>query len=324
MNELADRHDVNRPFPLIVLRTKNESDGVISLELGSVDGVPLPEWEAGAHIDILLSNGLVRQYSLCGDCTDRQSLKIAVLRDSFSRGGSSFIHAEVRVGDRILAAGPRNNFPLVVAYRYLFIAGGIGITPILPMLGQASKAQTPWTLVYGGKSRRSMAFLETIARNDRGHVHLVPQDEFGHIDVERYLGGLLTPTAVYCCGPDPLIDAVEQACRKRSSVTLHRERFTAKHRSDAAIENCFEVKLALSGRLITVSPEQSLLSALESAGYNITNSCRAGICGTCLLKVIGGTPDHRDDLLSDAQREAGSMILPCVSRSKTRQLILEL
>lgn len=315
---------IETTMPLQVLRTTRESDSVVSLDLATIDGRPVPQWQPGAHIDVKLGNGLVRQYSLCGDYTDRSHWRIAVLRDPSSRGGSQFIHANIRPGQQIQVVGPRNHFRLVPAERYLFIAGGIGITPILPMLQQATAAGTPWTLVYGGRSRSSMAFLDSIRHYDSGNVFLIPQDECGHIDLERFLSRLRPQTAVYCCGPGPLIDAVETVCQTWPPDSLHRERFSPRQRSESAADGSFEVVLAKSGRVIQVAAGENLLSALEDAGYNVTNSCRAGICGTCLLTVLGGTPDHQDDLLSDDQRDSGTMILPCVSRSKSRQLILDL
>ena len=313
-----------RPMRLKVLRMAMETDAVILLELGSADGGPLPAWQPGAHIDLLLANGLVRQYSLCGSCTDRQIWQIAVLRVPSSRGGSSFVHQNICVGEEIRVTGLRNNFSLVDANRYLFIAGGIGITPILPMLESATLAGKSWRLVYGGRSRRSMAFRDRIKRYDPRNVELLPQDEFGQIEVRPLLSELEPATPVYCCGPAGLIDAVEDACRLSPPIELYRERFVASNGASEMDDGCFEVKLALSGKVIHVPAEQSLLSALEDAGCKITNSCRAGICGTCLLKVLDGTPDHRDDLLDDVQRESGAMILPCVSRSKSRHLVLEI
>ena len=313
-----------RPLRLKVLRLAIEADAVVSLELGRADGGLLPVWQAGAHVDVLLTNGLVRQYSLCGDCADRGTWKIAVLHVATGRGGSGFIHDNIRVGAELLVTGVRNNFALVDADRYLFVAGGIGITPILPMLESATRAGKPWRLVYGGRSRGSMAFLDRIKAYDAGGVELLPQDESGLIEVEALLEALDPATPVYCCGPAGLIDAMEDACQLWPSIKLYRERFAASGRAAEIDDGSFEVTLALSGRVIQVTSEQSLLSALEEAGCSISNSCRAGICGTCLVKVLDGTPDHRDDLLDDEQRENGTMILPCVSRSKSRHLVLEI
>ncbi|MCP4618329.1 MAG: oxidoreductase [Bradyrhizobium sp.] len=311
-------------FDIRVRRIARPSDAVMALELVTVSGDPLPAWDAGAHIDLILPDGMTRQYSLCGDPCDTMTWRIAVLCQPDSRGGSAYVHNVLRTGDVLRVAGPRNNFALVDARSYLFIAGGIGITPILPMLKEASQRQRPWTLVYGGRTRRSMAFLDEIADYDPAKVHVVPQDEVGLIDLDHHLGIPQRGTLIYCCGPGPLIDAVEIASRSWPPASLHRERFSPKSATENLLEGCFEVELALSGRVLTVGEDDSLLEVLEGAGYHVTNSCRAGICGTCLLKVLAGEPDHRDDLLNDEQRAANAMILPCVSRAKTKRLVLEL
>ena len=315
---------VPETFNVRVRRICRVSEAVVSLELACSNGDVLPEWESGAHIDLMLPNGIIRQYSLCGDRNDRTIWRIAVLREPNSRGGSEYIHQVLQAGDEIEVAGPRNNFSLCEANSYLFIAGGIGITPILPMLTEATRLKRPWTLVYGGRTRGSMAFLEEVARHDHSEVHIVPQDEFGLIDLGRHLGVPQRGALIYCCGPGPLIDAVEDASASWPPASLHLERFTPKQKAAIASEGGFEVELAISGRTLCVGEDDSLLEVLERAGYQISNSCRAGICGTCLLKVLAGEVDHRDDLLDDEQRAANAMILPCVSRSKTKRLVLEL
>ncbi len=312
----------NAVFEVDVTAVKTEADGVVSLELRSLSG-PLPSWSPGAHIDVILPNGLVRQYSLCGDPRNSGVWRIGVLREPASRGGSSCIHEEIRAGDRLQVAMPRNNFGLVEAERYLFIAGGIGITPILPMIRQVADEGKPWTLLYGGRTRGSMAFLDEISACQGGEVHIVPQDEFGLLDLPRFLGEPRTDTAVYCCGPGPLIDAVEANCRNWPAGALHRERFAPSARPKLE-KGAFEVELARSGQRLMVPAHTSLLTVLENAGHKITNSCRAGICGTCLVKVLSGVPQHNDDVLSDADRESGTVMLVCVSRCESDLLVLDL
>jgi ferredoxin-NADP reductase len=325
MVTLADeRSGSAQPFRLHVLSIDRESEGTLLVRLGAVDQALLPHWTPGAHIDLILPNGLMRQYSLCGCRDDRQSWTIVVQKEPAGRGGSVYVHEHLVAGDELVVAGPRNNFPLVESDAYLFIAGGIGITPILPMIAEVSRKCRRWTLVYGGRSLRSMALLNAIATYEDGEIHLIPFDELGPIDLAKFLGRPEPGTKVYCCGPGQLIDAVKSFCASWPPAALHRERFAPKYLEACADSGAFEVELARSGRVVCVSPDQSLLGALEDAGYCITNSCRAGICGTCLLTVLDGTPEHRDDLLDDAQREAGKMILPCVSRSKTLRLVLEL
>lgn len=312
----------NAVFEVDVTAVKTEADGVVSLELRSLSG-PLPSWSPGAHIDVILPNGLVRQYSLCGDPRNSDVWRIGVLREPSSRGGSRCIHDEIQPGDRLRVAVPRNNFGLVEAGRYLFIAGGIGITPILPMIRQVADEGRPWTLLYGGRTRGSMAFLDEISAYRGGEIHVVPQDEFGLLDLPRFLGAPRTDTAVYCCGPGPLIDAVEANCRSWPAGALHRERFAPSAKSKLE-KGAFEVELARSGQRLMVPAHTSLLTVLENAGHKITNSCRAGICGTCLVRVLSGVPQHNDDVLSDADRESGAVMLVCVSRSESDLLVLDL
>ncbi|MGB3899651.1 MAG: PDR/VanB family oxidoreductase [Mesorhizobium sp.] len=310
-------------FEVAVTAVTAEADGVVSLEMRPAHGRSLPGWTPGAHIDVILPNALVRQYSLCGDPRNPEAWRIGVLREPASRGGSCCIHEEVRVGSRLQVTTPKNNFALVDAGRYLFIAGGIGITPILPMIRQVADEGKPWTLLYGGRTRNSMAFLDEISARRGGEIHIMPQDEFGLLDLPRFLGKPGADTVVYCCGPGPLIDAVEENCRIWRAGALHRERFapSAKPRLE---KGAFEVELACSGKRLTVPAHTSLLSVLENAGLKITNSCRAGICGTCLVKVLAGTPQHNDDVLSDADRESGTVMLVCVSRSESDLLVLDL
>jgi ferredoxin-NADP reductase len=311
-------------FSLKVIGTQAEAEGVLSIELGSADGRTLPAWTPGAHIDVMLPNGLIRQYSLCGDPRRGDVWKIGVLREPSSRGGSSFIHDNLRPGSPASAAGPRNNFGLVEADRYLFIAGGIGITPLLPMIRQVAGEGKSWTLLYGGRTRHSMAFLDEIADYGGGDAHICPQDEFGLLDLQRFLGQHQSGTAVYCCGPGPLIDAVEAKCRVWPRGALHRERFAPSAKTAGREKGSFEVELARSGRRIVIPPYRSLLDMLEENGCKVTNSCRAGICGTCLIKVLAGIPEHNDDVLSIEEQESGEVILACVSRSKTDLLVLDL
>lgn len=298
------------------------ADGVRSFELCGADGCDLPAWAAGAHIDVILPNGLVRQYSLCGDAMASDSWRIAVLHEAQGRGGSGYLHLTAQAGDRIHVSQPRNNFRLVEADHYKFVAGGIGITPILPMIAEAERQGRSWQLLYGGRTRRTMAFLDELAAfGDK--VIIAPQDEVGLLDLKAYLGAHDAGTIAYVCGPGPLIDAVEAQCAPWPAGTLHRERFAPRDKV-LAEPGGFEVQLARSGERLYVPPSESLLDVLIQAGHEVTNSCTAGICGTCLVKVLAGRPDHRDDVLSDAERASGEMMLVCVSRSETDLLLLDL
>ncbi|MEU0106684.1 PDR/VanB family oxidoreductase [Streptomyces sp. NPDC006251] len=293
--------------------------GVLALTLRHPLGEPLPAWEPGAHVDVLLGPGLERQYSLCGDPADRTAWRIAVLREPDGRGGSAHVHERVAEGDKIRVRGPRNNFRLEPAPRYRFVAGGIGITPILPMLAAAEAAGAEWTLLYGGRTRDSMAFGEELARyGDR--VTIAPEDETGLLDLPSVLDDVPEDTLVYCCGPGPLLDAVEARC---PSGVLRVERFRPKEQETGDATE-FEVELARTGRTLTVSPDVSVLDAVRAAGVEVLYSCTEGTCGTCETDVLDGEPDHRDSVLTDEERAAGETMLICVSRCRGKRLVLDL
>lgn len=297
--------------------------GVVTLTLAHPRGDRLPDWAPGAHVDLVLPGGIVRQYSLCGDRWDSRSYRVGVLREPVSRGGSVFVHDQLSVGDLVPIGGPRNNFPLVPAERYLFIAGGIGITPLLPMVRQADLLGADWRLLYGGRTRGSMAFLPELARyGDR--VTVCPQDEYGLLDLEAWLGEPDRHRKVYCCGPEPLLAAVERRCADWPPGLLRTERFVPKEQAAPVRADAFEVALARTGRATTVHPGQSVLDALARLGVPVLSSCRQGICGTCETAVVEGVPDHRDSILDDAERAAGDCMFPCVSRSATDRLVLDL
>ncbi|MFF5985431.1 PDR/VanB family oxidoreductase [Streptomyces olindensis] len=304
---------------LVVGRRESAADGVLALTLRHPLGEPLPAWEPGAHVDVLLGPGLERQYSLCGDPADGTAWRIAVLREPDGRGGSAHVHEQVREGDKIRVRGPRNNFRLEPARRYRFVAGGIGITPILPMLAAAEAAGAEWTLLYGGRTRRSMAFGEELLRyGDR--VTVAPEDETGLLDLPSVLDDVPEDTLVYCCGPGPLLDAVEARC---PSGVLRVERFRPKEQETGG-DTEFEVELARSGRTLTVTPDVSVLDAVRAAGVEVLYSCTEGTCGTCETDVLDGEPDHRDSVLTDDERAAGETMLICVSRCRGKRLVLDL
>ncbi len=304
---------------LVVDRRESAADGVLALTLRHPLGEPLPAWEPGAHIDVVLGPGLERQYSLCGDPADRSAWRIAVLREPDGRGGSAHVHEQVGQGDKVRVRGPRNHFELRPAPRYRFIAGGIGITPILPMLAAAEAAGAEWTLLYGGRTRQSMAFTGELGRYGE-RVTIAPQDESGLLDLGSVLDDVPEGTLVYCCGPGPLLDAVEERC---PGGILHMERFQPKEQQ--AGENTeFEVELAQSGKTLTVAPDVSVLDAVRAAGVEVLFSCTEGTCGTCETDVLEGTPDHRDSVLTAEEQESGETMMICVSRCRGKRLVLDL
>lgn len=310
---------------LVVVDKSVEADGVVSLTLTRPSGSRLPDWEPGAHIDVTLGNSETRQYSLCGDRWNAHEYRIAVLREPDGRGGSAFVHDRLAVDDQVALGGPRNNFPMVPSPRYLFIAGGIGVTPILPMIVQADLLSVEWSLLYGGRRRGSMAFLDELARyGDR--VHVVPQDEAGLLPLAQWLGQPRTDTVVYGCGPAPLLAAVEEtvATAGWGQYRLHIERFVAAEVGGPVRDEPFEVELARTGTTVTVTPQTSVLDAARRAGATTLSSCEKGTCGTCETAVLDGVPDHRDSILAEHERAAGDCMFPCVSRSCTDRLVLDL
>jgi cytochrome P450/ferredoxin-NADP reductase len=306
-----------------VAAKRQVADGVVALTLAAADGRPLPAWEPGAHVDLVLDGAPTRQYSLCGDPTDHGAYRLGILRDPDGRGSSLFVHDRLAVGDRVHVRGPRNNFPLVGSPRYLFVAGGIGITPLLPMIRAAEAAGADWRLVYGGRHRASMAFLDELAGyGDR--VSVRPQDETGLLDLDALLGTPQPDTLVYCCGPEPLLAAVEQRCAGWPRGALHVERFAPRPQAEPARAVAFDVVLAQSGRTLTVPPDRSILSVLEQAGVGVLSSCAEGTCGTCETTVLEGVPEHRDSVLDEQERERNDCMMICVSRACSDRLVLDL
>jgi ferredoxin-NADP reductase len=309
---------------MLVESVDHVAQDVVALTLVDPDGDTLPPWTPGAHVDLLLGPDLVRQYSLCGSPSDSRTIRVAVLKAPDSRGGSVFVHDRLTQGATVRVRGPRNHFPLVGSARYLFIAGGIGITPLLPMMAEATAVGAEWRLLYGGRSRASMGFVDELAQyGDR--VTLVPQDELGMIDLDAALGTPQPGTLVYCCGPEPLLDAVEQRCASWPHGSLHLERFAAKKvEGNAEADRPFELRLARSGLTLTVPADKTTLEVVQEAGISVLASCEEGICGTCEQIVVEGEVDHRDSILDDDERAANESMMICVSRCLSERLTLDL
>ncbi|MEV0603724.1 PDR/VanB family oxidoreductase [Streptomyces sp. NPDC050315] len=313
---------------LVVARKRAVADGVCELSLRRPDGGPLPAWSPGAHLDLHLAPGLARSYSLCGDLAVRGEWRVAVLRETAGTGGSVYVHDRLAAGDKITATAPRNHFPFeppsAPPARCLFLAGGIGITPLLPMIAAAQAFEADWRLLYGGRTRASMAYADRLAAYGE-RVTLRPEDEYGLLDLAGFLGDAPPGTLVYACGPEALLTAIEEQCRAAGlpDDALHVERFRPAPAADGT-DTPFEVELADSGRTVRVPPGRSILEALEDAGVQVLSSCRAGTCGTCETEVLSGTPDHRDHLLTEAERASGDTMLVCVSRSHGPRLKLAL
>jgi ferredoxin-NADP reductase len=311
----------------LLVRTMHwEADGVLTVTFARKDGGELPEWEPGSHVDLVLDNGLIRQYSLCGDPSDRDEYVIGVLHRSGGSGGSRFVHEELRPGMFVSVAPPRNNFPLAEAPDYLFVAGGIGVTPLLPMVRRLARDGADWKLLYGGRSRASMAFLG-LGEELGDSVRISPDDEAGALPLNDFLSQATVETAVYCCGPEPLIDAVVSWCASAGLPRPHIERFEKRHveADPGAQQNeSFDVVLAVSGKQYQVPPDRSIIEVLEENGEFVPTSCREGYCGVCETVVVEGVPEHRDEYLTPEQRELNKTMMICCGRSKGPKLVLEL
>ncbi|SKB08915.1 PDR/VanB family oxidoreductase [Aeromicrobium choanae] len=329
----ASREDASHSNPDLlgkdsvrVARADFPAEGVVRLTLVDPARGRLPDWTPGSHIDVVVpqpdGSNAIRQYSLCGDRWDAYSYQIAVLREPVSRGGSIYLHDELAEGDLIRIGTPRNHFSLASAQRYEFIAGGIGITPIMTMIDAAERMGVDWRLLYGGRTRASMAFLDELAPyGDR--VMARPQDEFGHLDLSEYAEPV-EGTKIYSCGPEPLLAAIESATSAWPTGTVRFERFAAVEQAPPVRSGPFTVELARSGKTITVTPSESVLQAVAEAGSPVLASCSMGVCGTCEVGVLAGVPDHRDSLLSDAERAENDRMFVCVSRAVTERLVLDL
>ena len=308
-----------------MLRREDVGEGVVAVTLADPDGAELPEWSPGAHIDLMMTPSLVRQYSLCGSTANRAQWRVGVLLDPNSRGGSQFVHDKLHDGATVRVRGPRNHFPLVSSPRYQFIAGGIGITPLLPMIEAAEAKGSDWRLLYGGRQRASMAFVDELeSHGDR--VTVWPRDGMGtRMDLDSVLSTPQQDTLVYCCGPEGLLDAVEDKCGSWPEGSLHIERFAAKavEPIDDALDS-FDVECQRSGVTLTVPKGRSIYQVVEEAGLDVLGSCMEGVCGTCECEVIEGDPDHRDSVLSEAERKRGDVLMICVSRSRSARLVLDI
>jgi ferredoxin-NADP reductase len=326
---LADAFGEAPTTGLMVRQVRWEADDVISIELTAPGGEPLPEWEPGAHIDVYLASGLVRQYSLCGGTADRTLYRIAVLHEPEGRGGSAEIHRDVRVGGQLTIGRPRNLFRVPDAPGYLCLAGGVGVTPILSIAENARDRDVPVRMVYGGRSRRSMSFVDELhSIVPESMLDLVPQDERGVIDLEREVAGLPDGWVICACGPSAMLEALEGACDRRGvRDRLVVERFTAPDELEAQFADAenrpVTVHLERCGITIEVSADESILDAVKDVAP-VISSCTEGYCGTCETRVLRGTPEHRDTALTAKERESNKIMMICVSRAISDELTLDL
>lgn len=311
-----------------IKRISFEVENINSYELMSPTGGDLVPFTAGSHIDLHLSNGMIRSYSLVNDQSERNRYVVAVNNDAASRGGSRLIHETLRVGDIISVSHPRNNFDLHEdASHSVLIAGGIGITPLLSMIRRLEALGRSWELVYAARTRRTAAFLDDlkILRPDaQRNLHLnFDQEPKGRmIDLPSVVKDVHPDAHLYCCGPVPMLEAFEAATADRPAGHVHVEYFKA--REKPAAEGGFEVKLARSNQTIAVQAGQTILDALLAAGITVNYACAEGVCGTCETRVIEGVPDHRDLFLSKDEQDANKTIMVCCSGSKSTSLVLDI
>lgn len=316
----------------VVVRAVGEQSPVVrSYELVAADGADLPAFTAGAHVDLHLANGMLRSYSLLGDPADSSCYQIAVRRDDLGRGGSLHIHRQLACGQHLRISAPRNAFALdETAARTLLLAGGIGITPLLSMAHRLSVLGKPWELVYCGRERGQLAYVQAaaeLASRGGGRFSLHIDAEAGSaLDLAVLLAAQSEDTHVYCCGPAPMLEAfrAQQACRPQGS--LHWEYFAAAP-ADAKAQShagSFAIELARSGAQLQVPAGRSILDVLLEAGHDIDYGCMEGVCGACRTPVLSGQPDHRDFVLSDAEKRSGDCIMLCCSRSHSPSLVLDL
>jgi len=310
-----------------VARRVEEAEGICSFELVAQDAAALPAFSAGAHIDVHVAPGLIRQYSLSNDPTERHRYRIAVLREPTSRGGSAGMHDQVQAGDVLRVSSPRNHFPLAEAPRSLLLAGGIGVTPILAMARTLHAKGKPFEMHYCGRSARRMAFLEEIESSGFSscvalHADDVPTQKF---DVQRVLANPREDTQLYVCGPTGFMDHVLETAKRQGwcETQLHREYFAGKETA-LATDGSFEIRLASNGLSCQVPAGKTVIEVLAAHGVEVPTSCEAGVCGTCLTRVLDGAPDHRDTFLTDAERAANDQFTPCCSRALSPLLVLDL
>jgi vanillate O-demethylase ferredoxin subunit len=312
-----------------VARKALEAQDIVTLELVALDGGALPAFSAGSHVDVQLPGGMTRQYSLCNDPKETHRYLIGVLRDPASRGGSKAMHDQVEAGQVLQISAPKNHFGLAHDARHsLLLAGGIGVTPILCMAERLAITGAEFEMHYCTRSEERTAFKKRIASSgfaSKVKFHFDDGAAAQKLDLAAVLAVPQPGLHLYVCGPKGFMDAVLKTARDKGwpEGQLHYEFFgaeVAKSDSDAS----FEIKLASSGRIVMVQKDKTVTKALSEAGVEIMMSCEQGVCGTCLTRVLEGVPDHKDSYLTPEEKAANDQFLPCCSRSKTPQLVLDL
>jgi cytochrome P450/ferredoxin-NADP reductase len=309
-------------LPVTVSSRRLVAENVVELTL-ETSGPDTVRWEPGAHLDLELPDGSLRQYSLCGQ-TGTSELRIAVLKEDSGRGGSRLIHDQVKVGDRLSIRGPRNHFRLKPAQFLLFVAGGIGITPLLPMIEEAERRGTPWRLLFLGRDRKRMPYLEDLLHSHPANVYVWPSSERGRYNLDDIWSRIPAEDAfVYACGPNELLAALEEsASRHDADFRLVVERFAAQ-KVEHLPNRPIDIQMSRTGKTVTVGVDENVLDVLNREGASILSTCREGTCGTCEVRVLEGVPEHRDSVLSLEERLANQTMMTCVSRCRSRRLVLD-
>ncbi|MFF5866358.1 PDR/VanB family oxidoreductase [Pseudomonas sp. NPDC012596] len=310
----------------LVHTLRHEAEGIISVELRPWGDTVFTPFEAGSHIDLHLPNGLVRSYSLLNAPSDQGRYVVGILRDRASRGGSRYVHEQLRVGTQLQISQPRNNFALDTrASHSVLVAGGIGITPIYCMFRQLLALGRSAELIYCARSRAEAALVDEISGLGAKVLYHFNDEKGGLPDLASYLAGRPGDTHFYCCGPTPMLDAFEQTCERLGYPHAHIERFTAAEVAAAEdAQDSYSVELSKSGKTVSVEPGLNLLDVLLEAGCDVEYSCREGVCGSCETRVLEGDVDHRDGVLTKAERAANKSMMVCVSGCKSRRLVLDL
>ncbi|MDM0021911.1 PDR/VanB family oxidoreductase [Variovorax saccharolyticus] len=313
--------DEHRTVRLVGIRFAG--DGTNLFEFAPLKGDALPGFAPGAHIDVFLPNGLSRQYSLCNGPADAGLYVIGVKLDRNSRGGSRYMHEQLRTGALLEISAPRNHFELCeTAPHSVLIAGGIGITPIACMVERLKAIGGSWELHYSVRHRDEAIFLDRLA-GPALHLHVdAEQPEGGYVDVAAIVAAAAPSSHLYCCGPAQMLDAFEVAASSRPSSKVHLERFGAT--VDAAKQGGFTVTLAKTGQRLKIAPGETILEAVRACGVPARASCEQGVCGACETRVLGGLPDHRDSLLSSDEKLTNDVMMICCSGSLTPELVLDL
>ena len=316
-----------KKIQVLIDRRTDDAKDVVRLALRRPDGESLPTFSPGAHIDLFLPNGMTRQYSLIGDCGETDRYEIAVSKATNSRGGSLFVHSSLKEGNTLDIGEPRNNFPLQHGHdSFQFVAGGIGITPILSMIRHCEAHGLRWRLLYLARSRAHAAFHDELSVFGTDRVRFHFDDEAGCLfDFARASFVVEPGVPIYCCGPAPVMKAVEDFSSRHPENPAFFEWFSPPAEAGAKEEVAvgFDVKLHRSGQVLHVPEDRTILDVLEEHGYTLPCSCREGMCRTCETGVIDGVPDHRDYVLSGSERAAGRTMMICVSRAKSPMLVLD-